>query len=162
MARLKSLFVFAVIVMSASVARGGAKSSKNALIEQIPGGYRGSGAIGSVRAQTGPLALLWCRIESGMDSTGNMILCHVTDQLGNQLDCALLDNSSHSLTSAIAAMNSDSYVIFEVAVTPPPPTDGGADAGDAGGGGGSPTPTANAGMCTRLKIENNSSYPPKT
>lgn len=166
MRRMKWLLVLGIVVWSASVAQGGNKITKYALIETIPGGLRGSGALGSVRSQlpngsSGPM--IWCEIDAGAGATGNMITCQVTDQNGAQANCALLDTTG-SLTAAVAAMNGDSYLIFEVAVPPPPPPiDAGPDASvDASGGGNVPVPQGNAGMCTLLKIQNSSAYYPKT
>jgi hypothetical protein len=175
MTRTKWLIVVgAVVVASASAAYAGLRQQQLLVITNLGSGYfRAVGALGSVRNRVGNIEYLWCRIEAGETSTsGNMIFCSAKDSFGVTADCCMMDTSG-TLTAAIAAMNGDSVVTFEVSMPQPAGQDGGTDAGgDAGAGSttgsiSSVLATATAtdppsGSCTRLKIQNDSSYPGKT
>jgi hypothetical protein len=158
-----------VVAASASVAYAGLRLQQLVVISNLGSGYfRAVGALGSVRNRAGSIEYVWCRIEAGETSTsGNMIFCSAKDSFSQTVDCCMMDTSG-TLTSAIAAMNGDSVVTFEVSVPQTTTADGGTDAGGDAGGGSLSSVLAAAptgppsGACTRLKIQNDSSYPAKT
>jgi hypothetical protein len=162
MKRIKWLFVLgsiaAATVVSVTIARGSVKLPEPVTITPFSDGtgYSVSGSLGSVRAQLGLYAELYCRIESAASApgNGNMIICHAADANNvHQVECLLAETDQvHSLTAAVAAMNGDSYVYFEVYTGPA--VDAGTDGGSVPGG-------VTEGTCTRLKIENGSMYAPK-
>src|SRR5262245_8616224 len=118
------------VVALASAAYAGLKQTQLVDIEHLPGSYlRATGALGSVRNKGNGTDYIWCRIEAGATSTtGNMITCSAATAT-EAVNCCAMDTNG-TLTAAIAAMNGDSVVTFEVRV--PPST--GPDAGTESGG----------------------------
>jgi hypothetical protein len=155
MKKIKRTFVpgavLLALVLAAAAAHGGLKTSAPVTITPFSDGtgYTATGSLGSARAQNNGVSAIWCEIQAGQGPPSvNMIICHATDASNFQVGCLLgQDDTSHSLTAAVAAMSGDANVYFEVNTGPP---------GDPNN-----PPNPSIGICLRLRITNGSQYAPK-
>jgi len=143
MGKRRWLLTAALTVMSASAAyAAGLKLEQEAQIT----GNTAIGALGSVRRLPNGVAnkaVTWCRVDGGVSSIDHsipfpaIVTCHAEDpNLGSlPLEC---NTDSPSAVQAVAAINGDSYVSFEVIPSGP-----------------------FAGKCLWVSVENSSAWPPK-
>jgi len=173
---LALLVALGAVAMAASDSRAGTKVDQDAVFTLTNGVIQGTGALGAVRKLANNTAYASCTIDAGPTATAPVITCWMRDKNGIEVGCTVIDMSG-AASKALAAMNGDSLLTFQVALPEGTMYDAGAPTDGGDGGGvvlGSSTATGidpllskyaskhwAAGRCGLLSIEDSSKYPPK-